>query len=248
MGSALAANEPVRIEAGEHFAEPLTKFACAGTPITDPSGGQVVGAIDLTVAAENAHPLLLPVAKQAAWEIEQRLLGDTSPIGRLLHEQFEAARRRARGPLVLVGPYTMVTNSAAAGTVELSDGPLLWEVASRVLRAGARTFHNVVLASGVVVGTDVQAVDYCGEVVGALVWLRAEASADSASNSESGLNVLTEIELGLADLVAAGLTNREVADRLFVSPYTVDADLRHIYRKLNIRSRVELTRMVAAHD
>jgi DNA-binding CsgD family transcriptional regulator len=46
---------------------------------------------------------------------------------------------------------------------------------------------------------------------------------------------LTGSEAGVADLVADGLTNREVANRLFLSHHTVDAHLRHIYRKLGIR-------------
>jgi DNA-binding CsgD family transcriptional regulator len=47
--------------------------------------------------------------------------------------------------------------------------------------------------------------------------------------------------------VAEGLTNREIATRLFLSPHTVDAHLRHIFGKLDIGSRVELARMVAEH-
>jgi DNA-binding CsgD family transcriptional regulator len=43
------------------------------------------------------------------------------------------------------------------------------------------------------------------------------------------------------------LTNREVAVRLFLSPHTIDAHLRHIFRKLDIDSRVELARIVAEH-
>jgi DNA-binding CsgD family transcriptional regulator len=44
----------------------------------------------------------------------------------------------------------------------------------------------------------------------------------------------------VAALVAAGGTNREVADALFVSIHTVEANLKRIYRKLGVRSRTEL--------
>jgi DNA-binding CsgD family transcriptional regulator len=51
---------------------------------------------------------------------------------------------------------------------------------------------------------------------------------------------LTPSEARVAELVAAGGTNREVADALFVSVHTVEANLKRIYRKLGIRSRTEL--------
>jgi DNA-binding CsgD family transcriptional regulator len=51
---------------------------------------------------------------------------------------------------------------------------------------------------------------------------------------------LTPTEARVAALVAAGSTNREVADALFVSVHTVEANLKRIYRKLGIRSRTEL--------
>ena len=52
---------------------------------------------------------------------------------------------------------------------------------------------------------------------------------------------LTGAELRVTELVARGMSNREVADQLTVSRHTVDAHLKHIYAKLNIHSRVELT-------
>jgi DNA-binding CsgD family transcriptional regulator len=55
---------------------------------------------------------------------------------------------------------------------------------------------------------------------------------------------LTETERMVAEVVSEGLTNRKVADRLYLSPHTVDFHLRQIFRKLDIRSRVELTRIV----
>ena len=48
-------------------------------------------------------------------------------------------------------------------------------------------------------------------------------------------------------LVADGLTNREVAERLYVSPHTVNGHLRHAFEKLGITSRVALTRIAAQH-
>ncbi len=52
---------------------------------------------------------------------------------------------------------------------------------------------------------------------------------------------LTGAEVRVAGLVASGMTNREAADELLVSPHTVDTHLKHIYTKLDIHSRVELT-------
>jgi len=57
---------------------------------------------------------------------------------------------------------------------------------------------------------------------------------------------LTESEFAVVELVAKGATNREVAERLYVSPYTVNSHLRHVFTKLGIRSRVELAHLVAA--
>jgi DNA-binding NarL/FixJ family response regulator len=51
---------------------------------------------------------------------------------------------------------------------------------------------------------------------------------------------LTEAERRVAELAASGLTNKEVAQALFISPKTVEANLARVYGKLGIRSRAEL--------
>lgn len=55
---------------------------------------------------------------------------------------------------------------------------------------------------------------------------------------------LTGAELQVAFAVADGLSNREVAARLFISPKTVEHHLTHVYQKLGTRSRTALARLV----
>ena len=57
-------------------------------------------------------------------------------------------------------------------------------------------------------------------------------------------DALTPQERNVAELVAEGLTNRELAASLFVSTNTIETHLRHIFQKLGVRSRVELARVM----
>lgn len=59
----------------------------------------------------------------------------------------------------------------------------------------------------------------------------------------SGWGTLTESERKLIPLVVDGLTNRAIADRLCVSVHTVNTHMKHIFTKLDINTRVELTRL-----
>lgn len=58
-----------------------------------------------------------------------------------------------------------------------------------------------------------------------------------------GWENLTESERKLIPLVVEGFTNRAIADRLYVSVHTVNTHMKHIFTKLGINSRVELTRL-----
>jgi DNA-binding CsgD family transcriptional regulator len=59
---------------------------------------------------------------------------------------------------------------------------------------------------------------------------------------------LTPQQWQVARLVVAGATNREVAAQLVLSPRTVEHHLRHIFARLGVRSRVELTGLLISSD
>jgi DNA-binding CsgD family transcriptional regulator len=76
----------------------------------------------------------------------------------------------------------------------------------------------------------------------------AAAEGDAAEKSAvaaAGLEELTAHELQIARLVAYGMTNREVAAKLFLSPKTIEYHLSQIYRKLDLRSRTQLASLMA---
>ncbi len=60
------------------------------------------------------------------------------------------------------------------------------------------------------------------------------------------LALLTKAELRVAAAVARGMSNRDAADTLFLSPKTVDAHLQRIYRKLGVTSRTELAVLIGS--
>jgi len=55
---------------------------------------------------------------------------------------------------------------------------------------------------------------------------------------------LTAAETGVLDCLAAGLSNRQIGERLFISPATVRTHLYNMFRKLGVRSRVQAALLV----
>ena len=84
------------------------------------------------------------------------------------------------------------------------------------------------------------------ERLGTPLWAtRARAELARAKFSANKVTGLTTGEQRVAELAASGMTNRDVAATLFISPKTVEANLARIYRKLGIHSRAELGRHMA---
>jgi predicted ATPase/DNA-binding CsgD family transcriptional regulator len=89
-----------------------------------------------------------------------------------------------------------------------------------------------------------------GAVAGAGAAGNAAARADAGDGGDVGatasVTALTRREREIALLVASGLSNRDIATRLFISKRTVDAHVEHIFAKLEISSRVKLTMWLQA--
>jgi len=156
IGTAVFQARPSVVAGPEHFADVLGETACAASPVTD-ADGQLIGVLDLTCAARDFNPLMLPLVKQAVARITAKLTA-----GRLAVPQGNLALRTAREDATLPMP---------------------------------------------------------------------------------GWEDLTGTQRMVAELVIDGLTNRGVGAQLFLSPHTIDFHLRQIYRKLGVRSRVELARL-----
>jgi DNA-binding CsgD family transcriptional regulator len=64
---------------------------------------------------------------------------------------------------------------------------------------------------------------------------------------QTGWQSLTPTERSVADLVAEGLSNPQIGDRLYISRRTVQAHLAHVFAKLDLTSRAQLAALVAEH-
>jgi DNA-binding CsgD family transcriptional regulator len=85
--------------------------------------------------------------------------------------------------------------------------------------------------------------------LGATLWTaRAEGELARVGGRRPSPGVLTPTERRVAELVASGRTNQEVADQLFLSVKTVAAHLTNIYGKLGVRSRTQLAHRLRPGD
>ncbi len=86
------------------------------------------------------------------------------------------------------------------------------------------------------------------ERLGMLVWAeRARNELDMVGPRRRAPDEMTATELRVAELAAAGITNREIARAVFMSEKTVESHITRVYRKLGIHSRAELGAWMAGN-
>jgi len=82
------------------------------------------------------------------------------------------------------------------------------------------------------------------EALGARLWVDRARTEQARIGGRTTIEGLSETELRVAQLVADGRSNKEVAAALFVSVRAVEANLSRVYAKLGIQSRTELARRI----
>jgi predicted ATPase/DNA-binding NarL/FixJ family response regulator len=80
----------------------------------------------------------------------------------------------------------------------------------------------------------------------AIAWIRR--ARGSRKRPPGGWESITPTELEVVRHVAAGLTNPQIAERMFISPATVKVHVAHIFQKLDINNRAELTAMAVRRE
>jgi DNA-binding NarL/FixJ family response regulator len=131
----------------------------------------------------------------------------------------------------------------------LSGVALMEESRQRTVKMARRALgerrFTAAYAHGTALGLDAVVREAAYEVGEAAVLRGGDADAvgdpGAAVGDGAAPGLLTRREREIAELVASGLSNREIATRLFISKRTVDAHVEHIFGKLEISSRVQLT-------
>jgi DNA-binding CsgD family transcriptional regulator/tetratricopeptide (TPR) repeat protein len=203
------------------------------------------------VTEPSAGPRLVRIAMAA---------GEPGLAARAVASAVLLAERNPRVPSLV---------AAAAQARGLADGDLdglrravvLWRAGSRPLDGAAavedtaRAAQAAGLRAEAVDGFDAALSTYrrCGALrdaqrVRARLRALGVTRARPGAAGRTGWASLTHSEVRVARLVADGMTNREVAAELVLSPHTVDSHLRHAFAKLGISSRVELVRHVLRAD
>jgi DNA-binding CsgD family transcriptional regulator len=216
------------------------------------TGGDAQAALDIASELDRAEswgrssPTLLPWRSVASVALAQ--LGQEEEALELAREELRLAERlgtpRAVGiaqrAVAWAGPADerQAGLEAAVATLEKSQSRLelarvTCELGAELRRRGDRTAAREVLRRAYALASE------CG---GTRLANRARdelgrSGARLIREPASGIEALTPSEVRVAELAAEGLTNREVAQALFVSEKTVETHLGRVYRKLGIKSR-----------
>jgi DNA-binding CsgD family transcriptional regulator len=174
----------------------------------------------------------------AAEEVElARELGPPGGLGIALRNQG-LVEGGGRG-LALLGEAVGVLERSQAA-VELARG--LTELGGALRRAGRRIEARAQLERGLDLAHHLGARRVATRARSELVTAGARPRRDAIT----GRDALTAAELGVARLAARGMTNREVAQALFITTKTASAHLSRVYRKLGITRRGQLPDALAA--
>lgn len=215
--------------------------------------GDYEAALDAALAAQRRQR----AGSHVIWHLDGELVEAAARTGR--HDEAATAMARIDAVArVNPAPWAVATRQHARALLVSGPeaGTLYREAVDRLARTSLRVFHaRARLTYGEWLRRDGRRAEARAELRAAHETLSAigsRAFADRAArellatgerpprDSTDPLGELTAQERLIAGRVASGATSKEVAATLFLSPRTVDAHLRNIYRKLGISSRRQL--------
>ncbi len=246
-----------------HVAE--TTELLAGKEYDGVVGGPALGLLELGLGRPQEAVEALEYTRRARGE---RMRGDAITPRPVLANLIEASVRAGlledarrdltelSGQAELCGlPFVLAAAARCRGIVEGEEQHFLEALAWHERQPNAFERGRTLLCYGELLRREKRRADARArlraalvdfEEVGAASWAERARLELAATGERARRRVLdtrdqlTPQEVQVAGLVAEGLTNREIAARLFLSPKTIETHIRHTFQKLGVRSRTEL--------
>jgi DNA-binding CsgD family transcriptional regulator len=221
-------------------ADALADALDAGRRSSEACGGLGPGVVAWRSTAALARLALGETERARALAEEELRLARESGLSRVVIRDLRVLARAAKGTrsVDLLGEAVRI---GRAGPARLEFVDALVDLGAATRRANQRSAARHPLRKGLELAER-------GGAVAAASRARQELDATGARSRRamlSGIPALTPSERRVADLAAGGLTTRQIAELLVVTPKTVEFHLRHIYRKLDIpSSRADLARVL----
>lgn len=177
-------------------------------------------------------------------------LGELEKAGKLL-EPLKARAARTSRPSVIVGAArSRALVSAGSGDLQAAREALEGAISAQEKLPEPFERGRTMLVAGAIERRRKQKADARRDLeeaisifkrLGARLWLdKAETELRRVTGARAGNLELTPTEFQIAELVADGRSNKEIAAQLFLSVRTVETNLSNIYRKLDVDSRTDL--------
>jgi transcriptional regulator of acetoin/glycerol metabolism len=148
IGTALEEKRAAYVFGSEHFSGRLQSLSCAAAPIRHALTGRTEGVVDVTCRRSDASPLMLALVRQAAAEIEQRLIDEATAPERALLRQFLVTNRGADQAVLTVGSGLVIANPTAFQLLGPDDHALVRDRAAELMASPRQTSTKMFLSSG----------------------------------------------------------------------------------------------------
>jgi len=242
------ADEPTRTQSGAMLLLARGRLRVAQRRL-EAGLADIQAAGDIALRTGGVSPAYLDWRSAAA--LTHLALGDREAALRLAREELELAR--AFGSARVLGASLRVAGVVTGGGegeallreavavlegagVALESARALVDLGSLLRRSNRRAEARALLREGLDIAHRAGAVRVADQ---AEIELRATGAKPRRARL-SGLEALTASERRVAELAADGMTNREIAQALFVTARTVEGHLTHTFQKLDLRSREDL--------